>query len=303
VTPTGSTPGLENVAAAVRDDWAEAGLGGAFLARHLDTGDELGLDVDRPVAAASVVKLPIALVVLDLIATGALDAATPVDLVPGEVAPGPTGLARFRHPCRVALEDLLLQMLVVSDNAAADAVLALVPPAQVSAVLAGWGCPDVVVRHPMRALYDAVDAVAGDPEIGMALAVRGSTDDGGHPIAMLDTASANGVTARGLVGLLGRIWTDQVATPPVTARLRDLLGEQTLRHRLGAEIASDTVTISSKTGTFLNLRHEAGVVTTADGDRIAVAALTESRVVSRVQPEADAAIGRAARAALEALRR
>ncbi|WP_053205986.1 serine hydrolase [Jiangella muralis] len=286
----------------IRADWAATGLRGALYARNVDTGEDLGFDVHAPYALASVSKLPLALVVLDLIAAGELDPAHPVDLVPGAMTPGPTGAALFRHPSRVALEDLLLLMLSVSDNAAADAVFALVPPERVTATLQDWGCDGIVVRHPMRRLYEAAAAVApDDPMLALELAVRATTDGGGHVLPTLDVAAATSGTAAGLVALVERIWTDDVSVPAATARLRELLGHQ-VRQRIGAELAADAVTVSSKTGTFLNLRHEAGMVTTSTGDRVAVAALTASTVAARSQPEADRAIGRAARAAVDVLR-
>jgi beta-lactamase class A len=81
-----------------------------------------------------------------------------------------------------------------------------------------------------------------------------------------------------------------------------------VRHRLAVELVSDEVRVRSKTGTFLDLRHEAGVVergtgdATGRGERIAVAVLTRSSVPAAVQMEADLAIGHAARLAVEALR-
>jgi beta-lactamase class A len=66
--------------------------------------------------------------------------------------------------------------------------------------------------------------------------------------------------------------------------------------------ASDASTWSSKTGTLLNLRHEAGVVEHADGQAYAVAVLTESRVAAGSQPAADALMGHVARRIHDRLR-
>jgi len=61
---------LLEVAETIAADWAALGMRGSFLARRLDTGDQLGFDVETPVPLASVVKVPLALVVLDRIAAG-----------------------------------------------------------------------------------------------------------------------------------------------------------------------------------------------------------------------------------------
>ncbi len=287
----------------IEHEWSAMGLRGGLSASNIDTGEALGFNADTPYVLASVGKLPLALVTLDLIARGELDGARRLELEPADQTPGPTGVSAFRYPSSIALEDLLYLMLAVSDNAAADAVFELVPPAVVNEALQRWGCEGVVVRHRMRTLYDAMSAVAPeDPILALELAVRATTSGGGHVLPSLDIASATSGTANGIVSLLGRIWMDAIGAPAATARLRSLLGRQVSRHRMAAELASDSVTVSGKTGTFLNLRHEAAVVETSTGDRVAVAACTASTITATHQPEVDRAIGRAARAALDVLR-
>ncbi|KQZ75990.1 serine hydrolase [Nocardioides sp. Root151] len=291
------------VAHEIRQAWSEAGLRGAFSARNLDTGEELGFEPDLPFPLASVSKVPLALVVLDLIACGELDAERQVTLDPKDRTPGPTGISSFRHPTSVAVEDLVLLMLTVSDNAAADALFEITPPAAVADRLAAWGCTGIQVRHPIRTLYDAVSAASSDdPVLALELAIRATTGGGGHVLPALDSGTATCGTSRGLVDLMDKVWNDRVSVPTATARLRELLGGQVNGARLASGLSSDLVRVHSKTGTFLNLRHEAGTICSSAGDRIAVAALTASTVPSRVQPEAERAIALAGRAAFEVLR-
>jgi beta-lactamase class A len=283
--------------------WQRLGLRGALLARNIDTGEQLGFAADEQFPLASVVKLPQALVLQDRIAQGSLDGAAPVSLDPATATPGPTGAARFRHPARIAVDDLIYLTMAVSDNTAADALFALVPEDEVTAQLRAWGYEDIVIRHPMRALYDAVARWSeNDMRMALRMAAAATTSGGGHTLPVLDVSSGNVGTARALVALVGDIWTDTVSVPAATARVRELMSTPVTRHRLGAELCSDSVTVRSKTGTFLHARHEVGLVETGTGDRIAVAALTESSVPAEVQPEVDRAIGRAGRLAVEVLR-
>ena len=53
---------------------------------------------------------------------------------------------------------------------------------------------------------------------------------------------------------------------------------------------------------MLNLRHEVGVVSHADGRGYAIAALTESRVPAAIQPEAEVLMARVARLLRDHLR-
>lgn len=298
-TPEGTTPeGTTAEGLAVADEvlatWAGLGLRGGFWARHLTTGEELGFAADEHHALASVAKLPLALVVLDRVAAGALAADRVVEVDPALASPGPTGLSLFRHPARLAVEDLVLLALSLSDNAAADALFDLVGPEEVQQQLDAWDVVGIVVRHRVRALQDAVDQ--------LDLAVRAGTSGGGHVLPQLDVARASSGTARGLVDLLDRIWSDRVARPAATARLRELLAHPVARTRIAGELHTGASTVAGKTGTFLHLRHDTAVVTTSGGDRVAVAALTASGVPARHQPEVDQAVGHAARAAVEALR-
>ncbi|WP_037855054.1 serine hydrolase [Streptomyces sp. NRRL S-340] len=294
---------LLDVAEAIAADWAAIGVRGSFLARDIDTGEQLGFDADVPLPLASVVKVPLALVVLDRIAAGDLDAGLGVTLDPATSSVGPTGLAAFRHPATVAVGDLLHMMLTVSDNAAADALFGLVPAAEADARLRSWGCGDLRVRHRMNRMYECAAGAAGrDFSLALELAVRDDRS-GRHTIETLDPARANAGSAAALVELLQRVWRDEISRPSATAELRRLMGAQVFTHRLASELRADALRVSGKTGTFLHLRHEIGVVEADSGHRVAIAALTRSDRRAGQAPDIDLAIGTGARDAFEALRR
>ncbi|MGO4429017.1 serine hydrolase, partial [Streptomyces sp. MCAF7] len=114
----------------------DGGLRGYLLVRDLHTGEELGIDPDVQLPSASLVKVPLALATAERIRRGELDGATMLDVRPGRITtPGPTGLSRFRHPARIAIDDLLYLSTCISDGAAADALFDLTPPAQVADLL------------------------------------------------------------------------------------------------------------------------------------------------------------------------
>ncbi|MER8016730.1 serine hydrolase [Streptomyces griseoluteus] len=290
------------VADRIAREWDALGVRGSFLARNIDTGEELGFAVDVPVPLASVVKVPLALVVLDRVAAGALDPARPVTHVPSAGSAGPAGLAAFRHPVTLAVGDLVLMMLSVSDNAAADLLLDLVPVPEVDERLRAWDCADLRVRHRLHHMYDCAAGASGhDFSLALELAVRDERA-GRHTIETLDPAHASTGTAGALVSLLERVWRDEVSDPAATAELRRLMGLQVFAHRMVSELRADSLRYSGKTGSFLHLRHEIGVVEADSGDRVALAALTRADRRAVLAPDIDLAIGVAARRAFEALR-
>jgi beta-lactamase class A len=291
------------VAEAVAADWERVGARGQLLARNIDTGEQLGFDVEPPVPLASVIKVPIALAVLERTATGGLDPAYQVTIEPGASSLGSTGISAFRHPATLAVGDLVHQMLTVSDNAAADALLDLVSIDEVSRSLYAWNCPGIRIRHRLHRMYECAAGAAGD-DFGLALELAIQDDrSGNHTIETLDPAHANVGSAAALVDLLQRVWLDQISEPAATAELRRLMGMQVFTQRLSSDLRTDTVRVSGKTGTFLHLRHEIGVVQADSGDRVAIAALTRSTRRASIAPDIDLAIGTAARSAFEALRR
>jgi beta-lactamase class A len=289
----------------LRGTLADAGLSGSFLVRDLSSGEEIGIDPDVEFPIASLVKLPLAVAVLDRVRDGRLDGAAMVDVAPGRVtSAGPVGLSRFRHPARIAVDDLLYLSTAISDNAAADALFDLVPPAEVNRALLDAGITGIAVRHLLRDLVDtpAERFEPADVHLAHSLAIGSRTPRRGHPVRQLDVSRANSGTARALAGLLQALWTPSAIPAEVAARVRELMGGNVIRHRLAPEFASDAARWSAKTGTLLNLRHEIGVVEHDDGDALAVAALTESAVPAAIQPAAEAAMAHVARALHDHLR-
>ncbi|MFW6640867.1 serine hydrolase [Nocardiopsis algeriensis] len=290
---------------ALRDELQEAGLRGSFLVRDLDTGEELGLDPDLDFSSASLVKVPLALATLERIRTGEIDGARTLLVQPGrDLDSGSTGMSKFRHPARIAVEDLLYLSTCLSDGVAAGALFGLTPPAQVTAFLRGIGLRGITVRSDTRDLNETPADKLDRDEIHLAhsLAIGGGTAGRGHRIPQLDTTRASSGSAQAFTDLLQELWRPRNIDGQVAARVRELMRHNVLRHRLAPDFSSDASTWSSKTGTVLNLRHEIGVVEHADGQSFAVAALTESLVPAVHQPGAEALMARVARALRDHLR-
>lgn len=298
----GSTPVGTHLAGAIRADWNAIGLAGDFIARNLATGEQLGFCRGELIPLASVAKVPLALAVLEAGHDGSLDLAQTLTIDPATSSFGATGLATFRYPVTIAAHDLVHQMLVVSDNAAGDALLDLLGLERLNGYLADWGITDIRFRHRFQTMYDCAVGVAGnDFRLALELSIEDDTTRR-HRIESLDSTKANVGSAPAVVDLLARIWLDDIARPAATAEVRRLMGKQTSAHRLSSDLQADTIVVASKTGTFLNLRHDVGVVQTDRGDRIVVVALTRSSQRALIQQPVDLAIGAAARRAVETLR-
>jgi beta-lactamase class A len=283
----------------------DAGLSGSFLVRDLQSGDEIGIEPDLEFPVASLVKIPLALATLERIRRAELDGSARLLVGPGGVtSPGPTGLSRFRHPAEISVDDLLHLSMAVSDNTATDALFTLTPPAEVAAILQGLGVRGIAVRHTIGDLARTLAELIPPEEahLAHALAIEAGTTGRGHRIPQLDVTLANSGSARAYMDLLQALWTPSRIDAGVAERVRGLMGDNVLRHRLAPDFSSDASRWSSKTGTLLNLRHEVGVVEHDDGGVFAVAALTESSVPAALQPAAEALMAQVARALRDHLR-
>ncbi|MFE6508984.1 serine hydrolase [Nocardioides sp. NPDC057767] len=297
----GSDRGLIDLAEVAAERFRDLHVRAALLARDIDTGIEVGVGVDRPMPLASVAKVPLALVVADRIARGEIDGATMVTLPAAERSYGPYGISAFTHDATCSVADLMLMMLGLSDNAAADALFGLVAPREVDEQLAEWGVEGLRVRHRMQPMYDYATRVAG-PDFGLAtqLAVEGRRPGGRHVIDSLDVERATIGSPRACVDLLERVWRDEIAKPEATEMVRRLMGKQVFTHRIAADLLADDIHLAGKTGGFLTLRHEIAVVT-HPGGRVAIAVLTDSDRTARIQNDVDLAIAATARDAVDAL--
>jgi beta-lactamase class A len=288
-----------------RAELADGGLRGSFLVRDLRTGVEIGLDPDLEFPSASLVKIPLAAATLERIRIGELDGATQLEVEPGRAtAAGPTGLTRFRHPARLAIDDLLYLSVAISDGTASDTLFELTPPDQVTSMLRAWDIRGITVRHALDDLTDT-PAERFDPDeayLAHSLAIGATTAGRGHQVPQLDTTRASSGSARAFVALLAALWTPSKIDAEVRGRVRELMACNVLRQRLTPDFAADATQWSAKTGTLLNLRHEIGVACHQDGGRYAVAALTESTVPAVIQPAAEALMSRVAKALHDHLR-
>ncbi|MBB5134852.1 beta-lactamase class A [Thermocatellispora tengchongensis] len=272
-----------------------AGVTGWLHALDVDTGRVVESGGDVPVPTASVFKLPLLVAFCRAADAGRLDPAERVTVPAAARVFGPTGISAMLDDVTMSLRDLAYLMIAVSDNTAADALVARVGLDAVNAALADLGLRRTVVEHDCAGMFARMAEDTGgewpvtDPDVIARLRV-------------LDPARTNRSTPRETAELLAMIWRDEAAGPESCAWMRRLLGLQVWPHRLSSGFPYDDVSVSGKTGTLPTLRAEVGVVEYPDGGRYAVAVFTRSFSPALNQPRADAVIGTAARMAVDRLR-
>lgn len=259
------------------------------------------IDADEAVLMGSVYKMPLAVAYCRQVDAGVLDPRQRVVLSPQDRLPGPTGISQLSDEVSMSLRDLVVMMMSISDNAAADAVLHHVGAAAFDDACQALGLFRTQLSDGAAGTLARLLTATGAESLDTAMA-RIADNDRAVPPSVYDPAWATSTTPTEIARLLHAIWTNEAASPANCAFIRRTMGLQPWQHRLSAGFPYDDVSVSGKTGTFGVMRHEAGVVELADGRTYTAVVFTQAARADRRLPRADAVIGATARAAVEHLR-
>lgn len=293
---------MSTVETAIADVFAAAGARGFLHAREIGGEAEVAAGADDPVVLASVFKIPVAVAYAREVAAGRLD-ETERTRVGKRYRIGGIGTAGCADDVEMSWRDLALFMLTMSDNAATDVIYHRVGQEAVDRVLADLDLGRTRLIGCCEDLFASVMADLGAAEDDDLDAVLANAEpEQLWKLAVLDPERTTASTPREITTLLEAIWTDRAADPAACAQVRSIMARQIWPHRISSGFPAD-VTIAAKTGTLPAVRNEAGVVSYPDGRRYAVAVFTRADSLADRQPAVDAALGKAARLAVDHLRK
>ncbi|MGW4359519.1 serine hydrolase [Streptomyces californicus] len=296
------SPAARPAAATLQAIFDESHVEGFLHARDIDTGREVALRADAPVIVASIRKIPIALAYARLAAAGRLDRAARHTITAVNREGGGIGTDSCLHDVTLSTRDLAFFMLSMSDNAATDKLMEILGTDHVRALAAELGCPRMPVGR-YRDLWDPVWEELGiDPGGDIDAQLEKVSEERIRSLTMLDPTRSASSTPREITALLTAIWRDEAGPAEACAEVRGLMSRQLSTHRLIAGFDNE-IKVAAKNGSLWGVLNEAGVVEYPHGGRYAVAVFLRTPALGGRNPAADAAIARAARAAVDHLRR
>lgn len=288
----------------IREMFAGAGAEGLLHAVPVEGepgAGEVAVGADEPVVIASVFKVLLVLEFARQVAAGQLDPRERVRVTAADRLGG-WGTAGCADDVELSLRDLAFFAVSVSDNSAADLLLARVGLDTVRLLAEELGLDRTrVVGGPRDVLESMLAEVGARDEAEFALRYPALPDDRKRCLSVLDPLRTNAGTPRDITRLLRLVWRDEAGPPEACAQVRELMARQVFRHRLVSGFPDD-VTIAAKTGTLPGLHMEAGVVRYPDGGLYAVAVFARTRELAASRTAVDAAIGTTARIAVDHLR-
>jgi beta-lactamase class A len=279
--------------------------------RDIRSGEEIGVRQDEPLPMASVCKIPILVTAYRENEAGRLDLSERVEFTEERRCLGSGLFNAFDPGLHPTLHDLLLMMIVVSDNAATDILLDRLTPEAVTQTMRDLGLNAVRVDRRIRDLLGDI-CRALDPRMdGLkygewdALVEKfpdlkekdRDLNEGRRAVneAASDRDTAN---ARDIARLCAQIARNECASEESCAAMLDILDKQQLNGRLPRDLPAFT-RFPHKTGTLGSgaVVNDAGILFLKDEPIAAVAVL--SRDVRNPIYETNTALARIGRAVYE----
>ena len=227
------------------DDAIKAKIAGfhghvSLYAKNLDSGAVYNLAGEEPVRTASTIKLPILIECFSEAAEGKLNLSEMINLPEDEKVSGSGILQDLSTGDRLPLRDLVMLMIVLSDNTATNLILNRIGGNAVNARMTQLG---LVQTRVMRKI------------LGKG-AAAGVTEEGAKPENQ--KWGLGRTSPREMVSLLERLYRGELVSKSASSGMLAILKKQ--RDHAGLARNVKDVTVANKSGALDALRSDVGIV-------------------------------------------
>ncbi len=275
---------------------AEMGLS----ALHLESGQRIDVDAGRVFPLCSVLKIPVLVEAFRQIEEGLFTLDDRWQLTTAEKNLPSGILVFFDDGLAPTVRDLLILMIIISDNTATDMVMNRLGAGSVTSTMHSLGLTDIHVPMTIRQIFDDLLPSADPTQDMLALATAprnrtgrsyslGPDNDVGTPAALTE--------------LLARIWRGEVLSRASCDAMLEILLKQQLNDRLPRYLPPGT-RCAHKTGTLPGIRNDSGIIYASGTSHVAVTlfsrwdddAVADDPIANKETPIAiDSAFGRIGR--------
>lgn len=196
------------------------------------TGEELCINADMPLLAASVIKVPIMVEAFRQMEAGLLDRNRVIAIHREDKLPSCGALTYLHDGLQVTVIDLVTLMIILSDNTATNLMIDILGMDAINATI-----------DALRLTGTRLNRKLFRPE----LSAQGIE---------------NTVSARDMGSLLRRMLAGELISPAASDEMLQILGDQRLNGKLPFYLHSQDIDVAHKTGEDDGITHDVGVIFT-----------------------------------------
>ncbi len=258
----------------IEDVIAPLGIEVGFQATHLPTGEVVAIEPHRLFPTASVYKIPVMVEVYRQADAGRFSMSDRMALADAQRIIGSGVLQKLDAGLAPTIRDLVMLMIVVSDNTATHMLQERVGSAAVTQTMRRLGLQDINVSLPMPALFAHGYGLPPEPlpDYGQMLAASRERDMDYGGLAFRRSPENTTASAADMAALCAMILQGKAGSPAACADMLAILRAQQLRDRVPRFLPVGAV--ANKTGSFRKVRNDAGLILRGEGDAISFALFT-----------------------------
>lgn len=239
--------------------------------QHIESGDALHINADSSFPMCSVLKIPVLCAAFRQRSAGLFTLEDRWEVTFPEKNIGSGVLTYLRDGLSPTVYDLLLLMIIISDNTATDMIIHRVGLREIDGFMKELGLADIHVAMSIRDIFEDMGGDAADPTWRLT-----ELDKPKPPPPMrydgraFSTGADNDVsTAGAMTQLLSLIYRGEVVSRQACAEMLHILLQQQLNQRLPRYLPEGTP-FAHKTGTLPGIRNDAGILYVNEDTHVAI---------------------------------
>lgn len=246
-------------------------------ATHLASGHTVAINPNTLFCTASVFKVPVMVEVYRQADAGAFKLTDRLPMPLDQRVMGSGVMQKLAEGLAPTIRDLVMLMIIISDNTATQMLVDLVGPKNVTATMHKLKLADIHVVLSLPELFAHAFHLALDPVPDYETMLAQSRTRNMDYDSLTFSGSPDNTTssAADMSRLMALILNDEAGSLAACADMRTVLHAQQLRDRVPRYLPNAAV--GNKTGTFRGIRNDAGLIKRGENDIITFALFTFDR--------------------------
>ena len=248
-----------------------------FSATHLQTGASVAINPDTLFPTASVFKVPVMVEVFRQAEEGRFAMTDRLPMLESQRTIGSGVMQKIAGGLTPTIRDLVMLMIIISDNSATQILLDLVGAANVTATMRRLGLEGIHIVLNLPQLFAHTFGLPLDklPDYTQMQQAMRTTPMDYDSLAFASSPENTTSTACDMAALMALIVQRRAGSDAACADMLTILKSQQLRDRVPRYLP--LAGVGNKTGTFRGIRNDAGLLLRGDQDVIAFALFTFDR--------------------------